>query len=247
MRYLSIPVIVFAVVSCILVREALAPTVNTEELPAVSKVIEDYVEALGGRAAIEGIKTRVCIGRMIHDLNWSRPPYEVVPIVGYAASSGKVLMVEHRSNGMYCEAFDGESTWVQDADGIRVREEPMRSKTAWLLDPHSALRLEAYFPGLEVTARENMDGRTVYVVEPDALDRAHYALYFDTETGLIVRVGYYWEIKDYREVDGVLVPFRVDMSRKGGSSTLVLDLVRHNLPLEPGLFARPYGANASPE
>ncbi|MGD9140820.1 MAG: hypothetical protein PVJ42_04705 [bacterium] len=247
MRYLTVPVIVFAVVSCVLVREAVAPTVSAEDLPAASQVIERYMEALGGRPAIEGLKTRVCIGRMIYDLDWKRPPYEVVPVAGYATSTGKVLMVEHGADGIRCEGFDGRSTWVQDAGGIQVREEPIRSKIAWLLDPRGALRLEAYFPGLHVTARENIDGRALYVVEPDELDRAYYALYFDVETGLLVRIGYYWEIEDYREVDGVLVPFRVDMSRKGGSTTLVLDLVRHNLPLEPGLFALPGGVNTPAE
>jgi hypothetical protein len=173
MRYLTIPFVVFAVISCALVREALAPTAGTENSPTTAEVVEHYIAALGGRSAIEGLKTRVCLGRMIHDLNWSRPPYEVVSVAGYAASPGKVLLVEHRSEGMYCEGFDGESTWVQDAGGIRATEELIRPKMAWLFDPKGALRLEDYFPGLEVTARENIDGRTVYVLEPDGLDRAH--------------------------------------------------------------------------
>lgn len=247
MRYLITPLIVFTLVSCVLVREAMAPTVNAEDLPTASQVIEYYIEALGGRPAIEKLKTRVCIGRMIHDLHWKTPPYEVVSVAGYAASTGEVLIVEHGANGIRCEGFDGRSTWVQDVDGIQMREEPIRSKMAWLMDPQGALRLEAYFPGLYVTARETMDGGAVYIVEPEELDRAYYALYFDVETGLLVRVGYYWEIKDYREVDGVLVPFRVDMSRKGGSSTLIHDLVSHNLPLEPGIFALPEGVTALPE
>jgi hypothetical protein len=37
------------------------------------------------------------------------------------------------------------------------------------------------------------------------------------------------------------------MSRKGGSSTIVLDFVKHNLPLDKPLFALPDGAEASGE
>ena len=142
------------------------------------------------------------------------------------------------------EGFDGEVTWVQDASGVETRSDPIWPKMAWLMEPQGALRLEDYFAGLEVTARENVDGRVLYVLEPDGLDRAHYALYFDAETGLLVRIGYYWELKDYREVDGLYLPLRIDMSRKGGSSTLILDSVKHNLPLHDGLFAVP--AEAAP-
>jgi hypothetical protein len=235
------PLIAFAILSCAVFVGSPASADDAESLPAKEVVLERYLEALGGRENIENLTTRVCLGRMIHDLHWSRPPYEVVPVAGYAASPGRVLVVEHKSSGLRCEGFDGQTTWVQDADGIRTSAEPMRSKIAWLLDPNGALRLETYFPELEVTAIENLDGRDLYVLEPEGLDRAHFALYFDTETGLLVRIGYYWEIKDYRDAGGVLVPFRIDMSRKGGSSTLVLDSIEHNLPLEAVLFAVPEG------
>jgi len=55
----------------------------------------------------------------------------------------------------------------------------------------------------------------------------HYALYLDVETGLLVRIGHYLTIGDYRDVDGVLVPHRIVNSRKGGSNTWVFERVRH--------------------
>jgi len=247
MRNLTAAGLIFVIVPIILAQGATASTEEMQALPAAEQVLERYIEAVGGRETIASLTTRVSLGRMIHDLHWSRPPYEVVPIAGYATSSDHMLMVEHKSGGVRCEGFDGETAWVQDASGIAVSESPVRSKTAWLLDPQGALRMEKYFPGLEVTSKENLDGRTVYVIEPAELDRAHYALYFDAETGLLVRVGYYWELKDYRDVDGVRLPFRIDMSRKGGSSTIVLDFVKHNLPLDKPLFAVPDGAEATGE
>lgn len=59
------------------------------------------------------------------------------------------------------------------------------------------------------------------------------------DTGLLVRIGYYWELKEYRKVDGVKLPFRVALSRKGGSSTYEFYLVKHNLPVEDVLFTAP--------
>lgn len=245
MRNLTATGLVFVIVQSILIQGAVASTVETQALPTTGQVLESYIEAIGGRETIAGLTTRFCLGRMIHDLHWSRPPYEVVPIAGYATSSDRMLMVEHKSGGIRCEGFDGETAWVQDAGGVTVNDSPIRSKTAWLLDPQGALRMEEYFPGLEVTSKESLDGRIVYVLEPAELDRAHFALYFDAETGLLVRVGYYWELKDYRDVDGIKVPYRIDMSRKGGSSTIVLDFVKHNLPMDKPLFATPDAARAS--
>ena len=54
-----------------------------------------------------------------------------------------------------------------------------------------------------------------------------------------MRLGYNRELGDYREVDGVMVPFRVSLSRKGGSSTYVFDTIQHNVNVDASRFAMP--------
>ncbi len=66
-------------------------------------------------------------------------------------------------------------------------------------------------------------------------------LYFDAQTGLLLRVGLYEELHEYREVDGVLVPHRLVYSRKGGSTTLVVVTIEHNVSLPDERFAVPAG------
>jgi hypothetical protein len=73
-------------------------------------------------------------------------------------------------------------------------------------------------------------------MEPKELPEVHYTLYFDAETGLLIRIGYYWHLLDYRDVDGIKIPFRIVMNRKGGSSTYVFDEVKHNIPIDDILF-----------
>jgi len=212
---------------------------TTDGLPTVREVLERYVEALGGPAAIESLTTRVCVGRIINDLSWTTPRYEVVPFAAYGALPDRVLMVEHQTGGTRCEGSDGEVTWVQDAEGVTMKDDPFRLKTAWLMDPHNALRIGEYFPDLRVVSERPLDDRWVYVVESSELDPTYYALAFDVETGLLLSIGYYWYLEDYREVDGVKIPHRIHMSRKGGSTAFVFDLVDHNLPLEEILFSAP--------
>lgn len=223
----------------LLVSAGFAGVDSIDTLPTATEVVQRYIEALGGRAAIESLTTRVCIGRIIQDLSWATPPYEVIPFAAYAAIPGRVLIVEHKTDGTRCEGSEGEVTWVQDATGVTLKDEPFHSKTAWLVDPQNALRMGEYFPDLEVVSERAIDDRWVYVVESSKLDPTHYALSFDVETGLLVGIGYYWYLRDYREVDGVKFPHHVMMSRKGGSTTFVFDLVDHNLPLEETLFSVP--------
>lgn len=40
-------------------------------------------------------------------------------------------------------------------------------------------------------------------------------------------------------MDRIRIPFRVVMSRKGGSTTYVFDEVKHNVPVEDARFAMP--------
>jgi len=212
---------------------------TSDALPTAGQVIERYIEALGGRDAIERLSTRICVGRSITDLERTPPIYEVIPLLAYSKVPRSLLVVERKADGMRCEGFDGTAGWVQDAGGIRAEGQSLGLALTWLINPQNALRLSEYFPGLEVTAEDYVEGRAVYVLEPAGMDRVYYSLHFDTVTGLLLRIGYYVTLEDYRQVDGVTFPFRVACSRKGGSTTYAFDLVVHNLPLDDALFAVP--------
>ena len=61
--------------------------------------------------------------------------------------------------------------------------------------------------------------------------------YFDKKTGLLRRIGYHWDIKDYKEVDGVLIPHSVVAARKGGSCTYEFQEVIHDIPIPDAMFS----------
>ena len=212
---------------------------SLDSLPSVEQVLEKYIQAIGGRETIEKLETRVCTGKLIHDVHWRKPPYEEVPFEAYTKVPDKSIKIEHTSGGIHREGFDGKTGWRQTDQGIEHVEFPKRSKIVWLLNPQNAIRLEEYFPDLTLTGKDTLYGHEVYAVEPAGLKKAHYSFHFDVETGMLIYVGYYWELLDYREVDGVKFPFRIAMSRKGGSSTYIFDEVKHNVPIEESLFAAP--------
>ncbi|MFZ1947507.1 MAG: hypothetical protein WAW06_08155 [bacterium] len=239
MKKWLVPGIILGAVLCVVAPAGQVEAAISDSLPAAEMVIQRYVDALGGREAIQRLSTRVCMGRRTTDLDWTPPVCETVPIVTYSRVPGSLLIVEHTPHGIMCEGFDGTTWWAQHPGGVSREGQPADPKLSWLINPHNALRLEDYFPGLRVTGQDYIDGGSVLVLEPIGLDRVYYSLYFDDATGLLVRVGYYTVLQDYREVDGVKFPFRVSTSRQGGSTTYVFDLVAHNLPLDSSLFAVP--------
>lgn len=214
------------------------PPITSREDVRLSQVLDAHVEACGGMAAFEGMKTRVVVGRIVTDLpTWDPPVFEVDSVRVYSACPSSYLVTHRTSRGTEMEFFDGEEGWKVDVEGKTFEFKPSDSRSAWLTDPRFSARLEEHFPGMKYLGTTMIDGSSLHVVDIDG-DHLH-RLYFDVETGLLVRIGYNRRILDYRESDGVLVPCEVEHSRKGGSSTFILDHITHNVELDERLLSAP--------
>jgi len=77
-------------------------------------------------------------------------------------------------------------------------------------------------------------------------------LYFDQNSGLLVRLVRYAETPvgrnptqvdyaDYRDADGVKIPFRWTVSRVNGRFTIQIAEVKSNVPLDDAKFSKPVG------
>jgi hypothetical protein len=211
--------------------------VSAEDTPTVEQILERYIEAVGGRAALEKLETRICVGKVITDLSSREQPiYESHHFKAVSKIPGSCYTEEWSDAGIYIEGYDGNTGWAKDRCGVRVDERIGKWRLNWLLNPQNALRVEEYYPDLEIKGTARVRDMVVYSLESPAL---HRPLFFDTATGLLIGFGYNWEIHDYREVDGVLFPHRVIESRKGGSTTYEFDEVRHNEPVNDSIFVMP--------
>ena len=206
-------------------------------LPSLQEVLQRYIEAVGGSDAIAKLNTRVIEGRLVTDLPTRQPSvHESNGFWIYAKAPGKYMVIQKSAYGTRREGYDGKICWSWAGADVALDAHYDR-RFAWLVDPQNALRMREYFPEMRVAGMATLDGRLAYRVDIDD-DRSH-ALYFDVETGLLVRLGYNRELRHYREIDGVLVPSSMTLSRKGGSSTYVFEVIEHNLPIEDGVFDAP--------
>jgi hypothetical protein len=75
-------------------------------------------------------------------------------------------------------------------------------------------------------------------------------LYFDSQSGLLLRLVRYAETplgrlptqidySDYRDADGVKIPYRWTLSRPGNRFTIQIDQVQQNVPIDDAKFNPP--------
>lgn len=206
-----------------------------DSLPTLDEILGRYVTAVGGRDAFERLDTRTMMGLEIDDRSDLGEPQEKA-IQAVAAYPDRWL-ITFSDSLVEREGCDGEVVWTRTGDApARTQDGSVRNKMSFLLDPRGPIRLEEYFPGMHVVGRETRYGHDVYVVHSD-LDPTHNALSFDVQSGLLVQIGWFWTLEDYRDFQGVKVPTRVAESRKGGSTTWIFGDVAHNTPVALEVFA----------
>ena len=103
----------------------------------------------------------------------------------------------------------------------------------------------------------SIDDRDVQVVQGTGAGGATVTLYFDAESGLLVRQVRYVEspvgrlptqvdYSDYRDVSGVKMPFRWRVTWLDGRDTIELTEVRVNGAVAASAFGRPTQPTAAP-
>ena len=208
-----------------------------EDLPPVELILARYVDALGGEEAILSLETRVSSMRVITDLKWDPPVYEVDSLSVFGNASGEFLVVTRSDDGVMLEGCDGEEAWKIDLEGKAFNFHAKNPRDRWMTDPQFPLKMLEYFPNMRVVGLDLREGDWLYIVDIDGEEL--HRLGFDIETGLLTWLGYHRELSDYEEVDGVMMPRRVIYGRKGGSSTFIVDAVAHNVEVDRALFSLP--------
>lgn len=211
--------------------------VSFEECPTVGYLLDRCVAAMGGTDAIKKLETRACTATLTHDYPHGNPPLWSAPAEAYGTVPGMYAVLLRYDSGDLWFGCDGEFGWMRDADGFRRYDAAKRTPLEPFLNPQGILDLYNYFGGLVLEERTMHGGRPVYFVRPKDPER-DVELYFDVESGFLTNVGA-WSFADYREVDGVMFPFRMTAARRGGESYYEFHEVRHDEPLDDVQFSMP--------
>jgi hypothetical protein len=185
--------------------------------PTADQILAKYLSALGGQAAIDKLKTAVMKGTYT-GANGAAIPYEVEMV-----APDKFHILVTTQQGTVERAFDGAVGWEKDGRGVAALPTNTLEALKQMFLFYSNVRLKEHFTSLRVGRREKIGDREVIAVSGRTADNRREQLYFDAETGLLVRRIRYTQtiigiipeqtdFEDYRDVDGVKFPFTVRVS-----------------------------------
>ncbi|HKQ60881.1 MAG TPA: c-type cytochrome [Candidatus Polarisedimenticolaceae bacterium] len=213
--------------------------------PAAEPVLEHYLQAVGGAEALAKVETRIGKGT----LTGLAP--DPLPVEVYAKAPDKRVSIVHTARGESITAFDGKGGWLGNP-GRPAREMTAAESEAAHLDAYFRFpaQLKQLFSEFRVRPAEKLDGHDVVHVVARNEGRPPVDLYFDAQSGLLLRLVRYAETllgrnptevdyADYREADGVKLPFRWTIARPNGRFTIQLESVQHNAPIDDARFNRP--------
>jgi len=216
-------------------------------LPTADQILAKYTEALGGIAVIDKLKTRSMKGEWLtsNGLTWG---YEV-----YQSGPEKIYVVLNTpKQGVFERGFDGSVGWEKSNRGVRAVEGQELAVMRRYPDLFKDIKLKEQFSRLMFGGQDKINDREVYVLRGVTTDNRRERLYFDAQTGLLVRrvtntptmIGLIPEqidFEDYRSVDGLMVPFTIRISSVDPniSSTRKFTEVKLNVPVDDTKFNKP--------
>ena len=222
--------------------------------PSADQIFNKYLEALGGPQRLGNLTSMIATGTVVgYGLDAEKQAVEI-----YAKAPGQRATIIHSPEGDNITSLDGRSAWIAGPQiagpAIPV---PVLSLTGGDLD---GLKLEAdlSFPATikqaftqwRVGQQTDINDRQVQVVQGSTPRGAFATLYFDADSGLLVRVMRYTDsfvgrfptqidYSDYREVSGVKMPFKWTVVWLDGLQTFELTDVKLNAPIDALKFSKP--------
>jgi hypothetical protein len=233
-----------------LVSVASAAEAPTSDAAKVDAILAKYVEALGGRAAIERITNSVA--KAVSSVNGSEIQLEIIR----AAPALQASRVEIPGMGTMREAYDGRKAWAANPfQGVSERTGEELAKVARDAAFHQPLQMKQLFALLTYTGRETVGGKTLEVLTARLPGGAVEKFRFSADTGLLVeresehdvstgRMKSAIKFEDYRPVDGLQQPHRVQLTLEPPDQAMLelemkITEIRQNVKLPDNAFAKP--------
>jgi photosynthetic reaction center cytochrome c subunit len=233
---------------------------STPGLKKPEEIVDRYIQAIGGAQRLATITSITASGTS----------------VGFGGFGGGGAVQ------FYAKAPDQRTTIIEfkDAPGRDASIRSFDGKVAWIKTPLTVLgeyqvlgneldgaRLDAQltFAGqikqvltnFRTLEPASINDKDVDVVQANGPGRVFVTMYFDNQTGFLVRTVRYAaspigrmptqvDYSDYRDVNGVKIPFKYTFAWLDGRDAFQLSNVRVNLPIDAARFGRPTSLESKP-
>jgi photosynthetic reaction center cytochrome c subunit len=202
--------------------------------PSADPILDKYIQALGGAQRLAGLTGFIATASG----------------VGYEGLGGG------GSVQIFAKAPNQRTTIIQFKDhperGDSTRT--FNGRVGWIKTPRALLKeyelTGSELDGAKLDAELSFPGQIKQVVQGNGPRGLLATLYFDKESGLLVRLVRYGrtpigrvptqvDYSDYRDVGGIKFPFQYTFSWLDGKDSFKLSDVKTNVPIDPAKFDRP--------
>jgi len=216
-------------------------------LPSPDEILNRYIAAIGGQAAIDKIKTRVMKATILTS-NGMSLTYEIDQV---APDRAYESFTSQRGTGE--RAISGNTGWEKNPQGIREITGQQLADLKVALHLFRNLKIKEQYSRLTVNGKDKIGDREVYVIVGVTPDNKRERLFFEVDGGLLLRRIIYTptmigtipeqtDFSDYRDVDGVKFPFTVrpePVDVGNPVSTRTFTEIKLNVPVDESKFKMP--------
>ncbi|MBN2431157.1 MAG: hypothetical protein JXQ27_06755 [Acidobacteria bacterium] len=216
--------------------------------PTAAEILDRYTAVTGGKAAYDRLGNRVTESTV------SIPTAEMEILMATTLAKMNLVHIrmEAEAMGKMESGSNGDVAWDLSAgQGARRKTGPERRQFLFMnvMDRHVYWR--SLYQAVDLLGTQEVEGKTCWRVKAmPAVDIAPEELYFDQASGLLaglatalvtpsgpVPVRFIYE--DYRDVDGIRLPFRSRIQVMEEERILSVRSIRHNVELTGDPFRLP--------
>jgi zinc protease len=229
--------------------------VQAASAQTADEIIEKHLAAIGGRAALEKLKSRSTVGTVTLStpLGDISGPVEIMNEAPNKTRTAMTLEVPTIGQIVIDQRFDGQNGYVIDSlqgnrDITGDQLEAMKNGSF----PTPFLNHKTMGGTVELAGKEKAGERDAFVLIVKRQSGPPLRAYIDAESYLPIKtvvkinvpqlgreIEQTSEFSDYREVDGVKIPFEVRNVSSVQTLVVKITKVEHNVHLDESLFSKP--------
>jgi hypothetical protein len=222
--------------------------------PTADQLFAQYTQAIGGAQKVAAITSLVAKGSALgYGLEADKEPVEI-----YAKATGERATIVHGPAGVSTNTYDGHVAWMAGPQiaGPNLQV-PVLSLSGQELEG-AKVDAEFLFPGKarpavaqwKVGTPTEIGDDDVQVVQGTSAGGVLATLYFNAETHLLQRSVRYTnspvgriptrvDYSDYRDVAGVKIPFKWEVTWLDGKQSFEMTEIQPNAVIDAAKFAKP--------
>jgi hypothetical protein len=224
--------------------EGKKPGEEKPALPTADQLLNKYLAAVGGADALQKITTRVQKGSLTA-FGGQHFPMDV-----FSKAPDKRVSIMHLKGGDSVTGFNGKQGWLGVPGRVHVMSDAENAAARIDADLYFPAHVKTLYQKFRVETGEKIDGHETYLVVGRTEGQPPLRLYLDKESGLLLRLIRYAETPlgrnptqidyaDYRDADGVKIPFRWALARPSNRFTVQVEQVQQNVPVDDAKFVVP--------